>query len=66
MICVEKCWQGNDDFTVYFSSARYSITDLTLLQTSMLFQNINFHVAVIFNSSTDGAQMERRENMRPG
>lgn len=44
--------------SLYFSSARYSITDLTLLQTSVLFQDINFRVAVIFNSSTDGAQME--------
>lgn len=44
--------------SLHFSSARYSITDLTLLQTSVLFQDINFRVAVIFNSSTDGAQME--------
>lgn len=54
----EKSWRGDDDFTVRFSSARYSISDLTPLQTSALFQDINFHVAVIFNSSTDGAQME--------
>lgn len=42
-----------------FLHARCSISDLTPLQTSVLFQDINFHVAVIFNSSTDGAQMER-------
>lgn len=38
--------------------ARYSITDLTQLQTSALFQDINFQVAAIFNSSNDGAQRE--------
>lgn len=54
----EKSWRGDDDFTAQFSSARYSISDLTPLQTSVLSQDINFHVAVIFNSSTDGAQME--------
>lgn len=36
--------------------ARYSISDLTPLQPSALFQDINFHVVVIFNSSTDGAK----------
>lgn len=54
-----KCCQEGDDFTILeFSLARYSITDLTRLQTSALFQDINFHVAAIFNSSTDGAQRE--------
>lgn len=47
--------------------ARYSVSDLTPLQPSVLFQDINFHVAVIFNSSADGAQMEGvGERTRPG
>lgn len=55
-----KGWVARDDFIVMgvYSIVRYTITDLTQLQTSALLQDINFEAAALFSSSNGGARRE--------